>query len=132
MRRRPLPASQSLHQFASDTLSEFRACKSRLARRVLSAKQAAEYLGLEHGNLAKRRCYGGGPAFVRLGRRIVYDIADLNKWMDGNRHESTSQYDAAGAEAQKTQVAAKTPPSRAPKPRPQAAPRRPIHSFMRP
>lgn len=45
-------------------------------------KQAAEYLGVSKSFLDKARCYStNGPAFMRLGRTIVYDTAELDRWM---------------------------------------------------
>lgn len=45
-------------------------------------KQAAEYLGVSKSFLDKARCYGtSGPAFMRLGRTIIYDTAELDRWL---------------------------------------------------
>ncbi|MBO6510897.1 MAG: MerR family transcriptional regulator [Roseibium sp.] len=35
--------------------------------------------------LAQWRHRGVGPAFYRLGRKIIYQGADLNKWADAHR-----------------------------------------------
>ena len=35
--------------------------------------------------LAQWRHKGMGPAFYRLGRKIIYRGADLNAWVDANR-----------------------------------------------
>ena len=37
--------------------------------------------------LAQWRHKGMGPAFYRLGRKIIYCGADLNAWADANRVE---------------------------------------------
>ena len=37
--------------------------------------------------LAQWRHKGVGPAFYRLGRKIVYRGSDLNAWADANRFE---------------------------------------------
>lgn len=45
-------------------------------------QQAAEYLGVSKSFLDKARCYGtSGPAFMRLGRTIIYDTAELDRWL---------------------------------------------------
>ncbi len=45
-------------------------------------QQAAEYLGISKSFLDKARCYGTcGPAYIRLGRTIVYDTAELDRWL---------------------------------------------------
>jgi predicted DNA-binding transcriptional regulator AlpA len=59
-------------------------------RRVLRPKEAARYLGVSPSNLAKRRVYGQPPAFVRLGRAVGYDIAELDRWLASCRRHSTS------------------------------------------
>ncbi len=56
----------------------------------MAAKEAAQYLGLAHNTLAKLRCVGGSPVFLKLGRRVVYERAALDTWLDGRRVRSTS------------------------------------------
>jgi hypothetical protein len=53
---------------------------------------AARYLGLSPSCLNKWRCYGMGPRFCKLGRRVVYRKSDLEKWREENLRVSTSQY----------------------------------------
>lgn len=36
---------------------------------------------------AQMRYYGRSPAFYRLGRKIIYHGADLNKWANAQRIE---------------------------------------------
>lgn len=60
--------------------------------RFLSNKEAADLIGRTPGWLNKARCYGNGPPFHRIGRRIFYRLPDLRKWVDENRHNSTSEY----------------------------------------
>lgn len=54
--------------------------------------EAARYLGLSCSCLNKWRCYGTGPRFCKLGRRVVYRKSDLEKWREENLRISTSQY----------------------------------------
>lgn len=74
------------------------------ADNYLRTKQAAQYLLTRYGigaqrSLAKWRCVGGGPAFHRMGDRlIVYTISDLDAWALGKmspRMRSTSDLAAA-------------------------------------
>lgn len=60
-------------------------------RKKLSTYQAAEYLGLGKSTLDKLRLTGGGPIFIKIGKRIVYDPADLDTWFDRHKRSSTSQ-----------------------------------------
>ena len=51
----------------------------------LRVPQAAEYLGLSKSALDKFRCYGGGPAYAKLGTTVVYQAADLDAWVAARR-----------------------------------------------
>lgn len=44
--------------------------------------------------LAQWRHKGIGPAFYRLGRKIVYRGEDLNAWAQANRVDTSDQGDA--------------------------------------
>lgn len=58
----------------------------------LTAQQAAEFLKISASTLAKLRCYGGGPAFTRLGlRRVVYQRKHLDEWAAGGVRRHTSE-----------------------------------------
>jgi predicted DNA-binding transcriptional regulator AlpA len=48
---------------------------------LLDAKAAAEYLRLSASTLARRRCQGTGPKFLRAGDSIRYRISDLEAWL---------------------------------------------------
>ena len=56
----------------------------------LDTEAAAREVGLSPRTLEKMRCYGGGPVFEKLGRRVVYDLADLHAWRQRNKRRSTS------------------------------------------
>jgi excisionase family DNA binding protein len=38
---------------------------------LFSVKQAADYLGVSVSSLDRWRCYGTGPRFVKVGRKVV-------------------------------------------------------------
>ncbi|MBJ7579370.1 helix-turn-helix domain-containing protein [Devosia sp. MC532] len=57
---------------------------------LLDAKAAANLLALSPSTLAKLRIYGGGPRYLKLGRRVAYAREDLDAWLDQNRRASTS------------------------------------------
>jgi hypothetical protein len=52
----------------------------RRAVELLSAKDAAVYLYMSGGQLARLRAKGEGPGHYRRGREIFYDISDLEEW----------------------------------------------------
>jgi hypothetical protein len=57
----------------------------------LHVTDAAHYLGVSASMLNKLRCSGGGPAYVKLGRRVVYDLNDLDAYVADSRRTSTSE-----------------------------------------
>lgn len=59
-------------------------------RTYLRAEAAAEYLHCAVSTLAKWRCSGEGPPFTRASRIILYDLRDLDSWLEGRKRLSTS------------------------------------------
>lgn len=57
----------------------------------LNESAAAEHLGIKRKTLANWRSLGGGPPYLKLGSRVVYDTADLDAWAAARRRNSTSQ-----------------------------------------
>ena len=55
-------------------------------------------LGTSRSTLARWRCEGDGPPFVKIGRKILYGAADLELWLDIRRYRSTSEYGRHAAE----------------------------------
>jgi predicted DNA-binding transcriptional regulator AlpA len=70
-------------------------------RKMLNADEAAFYCGSSASTFAKLRLYGGGPSFVKIGRRVVYDPSDLDRWLDAHRRAQagTMAYASNGAGA---------------------------------
>lgn len=56
----------------------------------LRTPDAARLLGLSARTLEKHRCFGTGPAYRKLGGRVVYAIDDLQCWADRGHRQSTS------------------------------------------
>jgi len=61
-----------------------------LPPRFLRTKESAEFLGLSPRTLEKHRTYGTGPAYRKLGGRVVYAIDDLEAWAERGAVTSTS------------------------------------------
>jgi predicted DNA-binding transcriptional regulator AlpA len=62
----------------------------------LRAPEAATYLGLSQSTLAKMRIRGDGPAYHKVGPRVVaYSVEDLDSWLKAGRRLSTSNSAAA-------------------------------------
>jgi excisionase family DNA binding protein len=65
------------------------------ASRYLKTDEAARYLGVSARTLTNWRWRGGGygPAFVRAGRSVRYDLRTLDAWMAHHTFDSTSSAD---------------------------------------
>ena len=57
---------------------------------ILATPEAAKSLGVSASFLSKLRCTGGGPSYVKLGRRVLYPKAGLDAWVESCRRISTS------------------------------------------
>ena len=53
--------------------------------------EAAEYVRHAPQTLAKLRCYGGGPRYIKSGRLVLYARADLDAWLESKKRASTSE-----------------------------------------
>ena len=61
----------------------------------LRTTEAASYMGVSESYLNKLRVYGGGPQFLKMGKRVSYDKSDLDVWMTARKRHSTSEYQTA-------------------------------------
>ena len=64
---------------------------SDLSGRKLSVQEAARFLGLSVSTLNKLRLSGNGPGYMKLGRRVLYDVHDLEAWAAGRKRNHTSE-----------------------------------------
>lgn len=58
--------------------------------RFLRTPEAARFLSLSHRTLEKHRTFGTGPAYRKLGGRVVYAVEDLKAWADRGVRLSTT------------------------------------------
>jgi predicted DNA-binding transcriptional regulator AlpA len=61
-----------------------------LPQRYLRTPEAARFLSLSGRTLEKHRTYGTGPAYRKLGGRVVYALEDLKAWAERGAKTSTS------------------------------------------
>ncbi len=53
---------------------------------LIKTREAAEYLGLSTGYLANSRCgILDGPAWIKIGGIVRYDVRDLDKWIEDRK-----------------------------------------------
>lgn len=56
----------------------------------LLESEAAALLRLERGTLQNMRLGGRGPAFLKVGARVLYDRVQLEEWARSRSRRSTS------------------------------------------
>jgi hypothetical protein len=57
----------------------------------LEPKQVVKEYGGGISTWAKWRLNGGGPAFAKLGTKVLYNRADIESWLKSKRIANTSQ-----------------------------------------
>ena len=60
---------------------------------ILNPKGAAKYLCCSESFLAKLRCAGGGPEFIKVGASIAYRRSALDTWTRERSFKSTTEAD---------------------------------------
>lgn len=78
------PASRTTRTPASSRTARASAPTRALPAPTLDATAAA-YLSVERSTLKKWRCVGIGPAYVKLGAKVVYLIEDLDQYLLAHR-----------------------------------------------
>jgi len=63
---------------------------ARPLKRLLSVREAAEFLGISASWLNKARIYGAAPTATIIGRRVLYDTGDLEMWLATRKQRTTS------------------------------------------
>ncbi len=60
--------------------------KDELAKWIVSITptEVAERYGLNKGTLANMRSKKEGPPYVKIGKKILYKVIDLEKWLFEN------------------------------------------------
>ena len=73
--------------------------------RCLSKQQAAQYLGIGVTLFTEF-----GVPSIKLGRRIVYDVLDLDRWLDQYKHRGRAEEEVLWPE-KKDSIVEKTRPT---------------------
>lgn len=69
---------------------------------LYTSEQAAAKLGLKKQTLVAWRHYGRGPAYVKIGNRVVYREEDLTAYADANKRQNTSETVKGGSPLRET------------------------------
>ena len=58
--------------------------------RFLTSPEVALRLGISERGLCRLRAEGGGPPFVKIGRRVAYNPASLAEWIQRREREGSA------------------------------------------
>ena len=62
----------------------------------LNTPEAASYLGLRPGTLEIWRSLGKGPRYLKIGRRVVYELADIDAYAKAHAVETSESAEMRG------------------------------------
>lgn len=57
----------------------------------MTVREAAAYIHRSPSFLNKRRVYGGGPEYLKLGASIIYERSTLDAWLAANAQRDTPE-----------------------------------------
>ncbi len=61
----------------------------------MNTPEVATYAKHAESTLEKLRTYGGGPRFIKRGRKVLYRQSDVDAWLAETVVSSTSELQAA-------------------------------------
>jgi len=56
----------------------------KVERIALTPYQASQAYGISEGTLANMRCRKVGPRYFKVGRKVLYFVADFEAWIKRN------------------------------------------------
>ena len=71
-----------------------------MTEKLLTTKQAGDYLGIDSKSLANSRSTGTGACipYIKIGRLVRYKLSDLISFIEGNTHTHTGQAQGGSSE----------------------------------
>jgi len=72
---------------------------------MLTTREAATYIRLSTSTLNQLRVKGGGPPFIKLGRRVTYRTAALDAWLAEREYPHTSAVDVENPRPREAETA---------------------------
>ena len=59
-------------------------------KKLLRPRVVAQVYDIPEGYQAKMRCAGIGPEYIKIGSKIFYEEASIQRWLRTKRRKSTS------------------------------------------
>jgi predicted DNA-binding transcriptional regulator AlpA len=66
-------------------------------RPLIKTKQLSEHTGLPEVFFRRARISGDGPAFIKLGKTVLYDLKDVDAWIEARKRTVLSDADRVAA-----------------------------------
>lgn len=66
-------------------------------RKLITNDTTAARMNISHRTLPVWRVQGRGPRFIKIGKLVRYDEADVDAWLEANTRTSTSATSAPQA-----------------------------------
>ena len=64
-------------------------------RQYMTVADVKAYTRISGAHLYRMMQHGIGPVFSKVGRRVIFDKADVDAWMDAHKNKSTQEATAA-------------------------------------
>jgi hypothetical protein len=61
-------------------------------KKYIDSREFEDRFDLPRGTAAQMRYHGKGPVFLRIGKRIRYDVDDINSWAQEQRFTRTDTH----------------------------------------
>ncbi len=61
------------------------------SKQYMTVQEVKDYIRVSAGHLHRMTMLGVGPACSKVGRRLIFDKADVDAWMDAHKDKSTQQ-----------------------------------------
>jgi hypothetical protein len=88
---RPSASVKHASEFINSSVAVFdREAWKMAERKLLRPKAVDEIYDISEGHQAKMRCSGNGPEYIKLGSKIYYEEAAIERWLSTKRRTSTS------------------------------------------
>jgi phage terminase Nu1 subunit (DNA packaging protein) len=62
-----------------------------MAQKLLTQQRLSDLIDVSERTLERWRVEGTGPAFVKAGRKVLYQPEDVDNWLAASRRQSTSE-----------------------------------------
>ena len=80
-----------------DRIESLLESQNLIRKEVLNLSEASQYLELSHSHLYKLTSSGSIPHYKPNGKKLYFNRAELDQWLQRNRQSSTDEIEEAAA-----------------------------------